>query len=486
VEAILQRYEKKNVFFIYILGGDEEMPDIDFKKHYRISCPVIPDNLDRDRHIIRVSGMVNVAIFGGDGVCVFNKSVMEEEGEGSFERTIDAALAKISGPNRKATAFIDGGTVYPPPLKEEGRIVRERMPALAAGPGGEMHLAYASDETGTSDIFLRSLIGGKWGNPVKVAATKADEYRPSVVAAGKGAAVVAYASNASGRYDIYTVIVKGGKAGKPVRVTTSGDDAMAPCLAPGENGGAWLAWYEWSKMDGLSRDREVFVVRTEGGGWSKPLQVSPREVPRYEDHADPVVASDGKGGAWVAWAWDYHGTLRKKIPMEENSIFLRHIDGGLKLGEIFGAGFRGPERARDYAPTLTVGPDGVPWVAWDNSHKSSLGYSAKAIFANRLQGADFPDQVEAAATKGRIDSPSLAVDQTGGVHLVWCQEAQGGWELWHRPIGPKEQGGARKLSVAAKSPRHSKACFDAKGKLWVAFTEAVGPKWQVKVEAIAP
>ena len=463
-----------------MLGGDEDLPVLHFKKHYRLSMPVIPDNLDRLRHLIRVSGITNVAVFGGDGVCVFNAEFM---GDG-FQKVIDGALEKTAGPNRREQAFVDGGTVYAPAVKEQGAIVRERMPRLAAGPQGELHLVYFSDASGSNDVFLRSFAGGKWSDDVPIAATAADEYAPAVAALGKGMALVAYVSNEGGRYDIYTSIVKGGKPQKRVRLTTSRDDAMAPSLGSGPNATAWLAWYEWAKMGGLSRDREVLVATLKGGGWSKPLQVSPREVPAYEDHADPSVFADGKGGAWVAWAWDYHGTLRQKVPVEENSIFARHVDRSLKLGEVLAVGYRGAGRARDYVPSLAVSAEGVPWIAWDNSHKASVGPNAKAIFVNRLAGKDFGEQSEAATSGGAIDSPRLIADTKGGLHLIWGQETGSGSELWARPVGPKAMGEARKLAVRGKRPRYPAAAFDTAGKLWVAYTDAGASPWKVEVEPL--
>ncbi len=45
----------------------------------------------------------------------------------------------------------------------------------------------------------------------------------------------------------------------------------------------------------------------------------------------------------------------------------------LATSYVLAPGFRGEDRARDYVPTLAVMADGTPWVAWDNSHKASLG-----------------------------------------------------------------------------------------------------------------
>lgn len=56
-------------------------------------------------------------------------------------------------------------------------------------------------------------------------------------------------------------------------------------------------------------------------------------------------------------------------------------------------------------------------VAWDNSHKASLGYRSKAIFVNHLAGEDFEYPIEDAATNGQIDSPCLLIHPKGELCL---------------------------------------------------------------------
>ncbi|MHC4473873.1 MAG: TolB family protein, partial [Planctomycetota bacterium] len=405
--------------------------------------------------------------------------------EDEYRKVIVRALRKVGKTNLKESAFVECGTVYPPAVREQKRIVHERMPSLAAGPDGRLHLAYVTDEAGSNDVLLRSAdVRGRWGEPVTLAATDADEYAPSVAVTKDGGVVVAYAANPKGgRYDIYTVTASGGKVGKPKRVTRSPDDAMAPCLAADADR-LWLSWYEWRKMGKLSRDREVFASRSSGRGWSKPLQVSPREVDGYEDHADPVIRPDGNGGAWVAWAWDYHETLPSRPPVKENSIFVRHIDSRMKMGPVLAAGFRGEGTARDYSPAIEVAKDGSPWVIWDNLHKASAGWSAKGVFVNRLAGEDFGEQFEVGANGGAVCSPRLVADPQGGLRAIWSRWTSAGWELRMRRVDAGGPGDADRIEVAGKEPRYPCAAFDREGRLWVAYSDASGSHWKVQVERV--
>ncbi|MHC4224535.1 MAG: hypothetical protein ACYSUN_11140 [Planctomycetota bacterium] len=439
------------------------------------------DPTDSYRHVIRVQGLTNSAVFGADGVCVFNGNGIGPNIK-SFRKVIDSALRKAKSENRRAQAFEEYGTVYAPQVREQGRIVHERMASIAVSPDGKIHVAYVSDESGTDDLFLMSSDGREWSDPIPVAATLHDEYAPCVAAPGDDEVLITYCSNRKGkRYEIWAVQVVGDTPKKPKQVSRSKDDAMAPSVAwDGKH--AWLAWYEWKKMGDLSRDREIFLSRGKGGAWSKPIQVSPKNVSAYEDHADPVVQPDGKGGAWVAWAWDYHGVLPSKPPVNENSVFVLHLDRRLKAGPPLAAGFRGEGSARDYAPTLAVTPDGVPWTAWDNCHKSSAGYSAKGLFVNRLRGDDFGPQFEAGACAGAVCSPRLLVDPSGRVHLLWAQRGDAGWELRLRGLTADGPGEMRGLKVAGKSPRYPAGVFAPDGSLWVAYTDISGKHWRVHAE----
>jgi hypothetical protein len=99
------------------------------------------DPTDSYRHVIRVQGLTNSAVFGADGVCVFNGNGIGPNIK-SFRKVIDSALRKAKSENRRAQAFEEYGTVYAPQVREQGRIVHERMASIAVSPDGKIHVAY--------------------------------------------------------------------------------------------------------------------------------------------------------------------------------------------------------------------------------------------------------------------------------------------------------------------------------------------------------
>ncbi|MHC4472758.1 MAG: hypothetical protein ACYS99_17540, partial [Planctomycetota bacterium] len=82
------------------MSGDEDVNSLHFMKHYRFNYPLIPDNLDSLRHMIRVQGISNVAVFGTDGVCVYNEDRMGKDTK-DFLKLIEGELRKGKKKNLK-------------------------------------------------------------------------------------------------------------------------------------------------------------------------------------------------------------------------------------------------------------------------------------------------------------------------------------------------------------------------------------------------
>ena len=75
-------------------------------------------------------------------------------------------------------------------------------------------------------------------------------------------------------------------------------------------------------MGTRSRDKEVYLRRFENGEWSREVQISPKDVPAYEDHTDPTVSAY-RDGVIVAWSWDFHPPLKGYSRYAQNpTIFM--------------------------------------------------------------------------------------------------------------------------------------------------------------------
>jgi len=179
---------------------------------------------------------------------------------------------------------------------------------MAAGADGRVFLVFTSTRDDTSNVYLRAWDGATWSCDRLLAPAQADAYGATVIVSPQNQAWFSWTGKAgSDRYNIFVTSLARLEANEdPIQVTQSNDDAMYARLAADGNGDLWIAYYRWQKNNkGISRDKEVFARRFRNGTLSKEVQISPTDVPSYEDHTDPAVALVG-GRAMICWSWDFH------------------------------------------------------------------------------------------------------------------------------------------------------------------------------------
>src|SRR5206468_784870 len=133
-----------------------------------------------------------------------------------------------------------------------------------------------------------------------------DQLRPVSCADGSGGAIIAWVDSRGGPYtfDIYAQRVN--KAGTPmwaaggVPLCTATGNQQLPVIASDGAGGAVIAWADYRHLSGDSLI-DIYGQRVNASG---QVQWAPDGVPictALEDQSDPVAASDGAGGAIIAW-----------------------------------------------------------------------------------------------------------------------------------------------------------------------------------------
>jgi uncharacterized repeat protein (TIGR01451 family) len=140
------------------------------------------------------------------------------------------------------------------------------------------------------------------------------------------------------------------------------DGARQPVIAHDGSGGIYAAWL----LSEYGEDR-VYSIRAQrvaadanilwGSAYTQGLPLSSS---LYFGHSAPVISSDGKGGAFVAWPCTVEGTT-------ERDMCAQHIDGsGNKLGGVIGANISNLAGI-DSDPQIIAGASGKAVVTWANS-----------------------------------------------------------------------------------------------------------------------
>jgi hypothetical protein len=197
-------------------------------------------------------------------------------------------------------------------------------PVMCTDQGGNLHLACQSwEESGTARIALFTCRDGKWSDGPNLPGAKAGENRwsPSLAAGPAGQVAVAYDVYKDGDYDVHVAVIDGNQV-NDYAVADSPKFEARPSVAYDAQGRLWIAYEEgpekWGKNFGaLDEDkgnplynvRSVRVACLAEGKLQKPVAELPTstqrnkgqpnlQVPRY---AYPKLGLDGKGRVWLTY-----------------------------------------------------------------------------------------------------------------------------------------------------------------------------------------
>jgi len=126
------------------------------------------------------------------------------------------------------------------------------------------------------------------------------QQNPLVVPDGAGGAIVVWEDSRSGNWDIYAQrIDAAGSAlwtANGVVVSAADNDQVDPCVASDGAGGVIVAWRDtrWAGWD-------IYAQRIDASGAAKWTANGIEVCTQAASQSQPVIASDGSGGAVIAW-----------------------------------------------------------------------------------------------------------------------------------------------------------------------------------------
>jgi len=498
LRKIAEQYMPKGLAVIRSVSGDNELAAIDFAKHYRLNFPQILDTNREFEMRYNKDGWTFLMMADGQGKVVFKCNNPVEE-DWSAIRNLARAMIKTEDANQ--TTVVDGVRYMNKTLERSGEKETARqhdeLTSIACAGDGTVYLVFTRNRNGDNDVLVRTYNGTQWSQDRPVASTKADEYDGTVIVDNNNQAWAAWTSNAeggpaapngyavAGKYNIFvTSISQAGEPNEPKRISLGEDDSMHGRLACDKDGNIWVTFSKWQNMGGISRDKEIFVRRLTNGQWSKQVQVSPTDVPDHEDHSEPVIAGSGNG-AIVCWSWDFHQPEGYTKQAELPTIFVRKVDKDFQMSRAVFVS------AKDTDVTPAVGIiNGQTWCAWDSMRwdgrlKANRKYVclAQADVTGQQNSGQF---LAVSEPMTNVCSPSIAVNKDGKACVVWSQTEDG--EKWIL-VKAEYDAGANKWKQAdivesQGNPRFCSACFDNKGKLWIAYSIQKGGKREIAVKQL--
>jgi hypothetical protein len=253
-------------------------------------------------------------------------------------------------------------------------------------------------------------------NGVALSTADGDQAYPQIVSDGAGGAIAVWADVRGGEADLYAQRL--GPTGLP-QWTING---VALCIAPGrqfdpsiatnEAGGAVVAWSD--ERDGA---QDIFVQRVSAAGtpeWN-PNGVALSTATGAQD--SPAIASDGSGGAIVAWR-DARGV--------SPCVFAQRVStSGVPQWAEDGVALTGGVIGQTGRPVIVADGVGGGIVAWWDTRN---GVNAD-LYAQRMSGGGDPlwtagGAAVCTAIHDQIE-PAIVSDGEAGAILAWQDRRTG-------------------------------------------------------------
>jgi len=299
---------------------------------------------------------------------------------------------------------------------------------VCAAPGTQSHSEVVTDgaggaifvwqdsRNGNADLFAQRV--DTYGNVLwihdgVVVCDASDSQSEAVaVADGEGGVVIAWRDDRGDDSDIYAQRLD--SSGAPlwtlngvVVCDTTGVRYVASMLADGA-GGAFIVWRD-ARTGGTTGYIDIYVQHVDGSGSSLWTHNGVAACDQGAEQHDPVVATDGAGGVFIAWRDTYYGSC---------DIFGQHVtESGTAAWGSVGATICG--NAWDQLEPSIV-PDGYGGaiVVWWDYRSGNVDIYGQRIDSDSegLWAVDGTPLCDEASMQYNVQSVQ---DGSGGVFLVW-------------------------------------------------------------------
>jgi hypothetical protein len=391
--------------------------------------------------------------------------------------------------------YVLNGRVYVDRVPPSSRLTKTTegdeadYPSMAAGPDGEVWLAYVqftpnpdyaklrtniskppgtfalwAAPTGGDQIWARRYSHGSWEAPIAVTKPGGDLYRTAVAVDGSRRAWIFWSENDGGNFDIFARALDSSGPKEQIQISKEVGSDIDPVAVTDASGRVWVAWQGW--RDGVAA---IFAAHQSSNGFTAPEKISSSDKNEW----NPAIAADRNGR--VAVAWDSYRNANYDIyerTWEANSWSTEVAIAATLRYEAY--------------PSLAFDPNGCLWIAYEegglNWAKDFGTYSTTGVSVYlgrlvKLRGLQPNGRLVAlhlSPDSALTGPPSLRADAIGSQMDSESLDPNPDIAL-HRDTSRLATNGALNYDHAAKNslPR---LLIDRRGRIWLAFRTA-HPIW---------
>lgn len=299
-------------------------------------------------------------------------------------------------------------------------IGSQSTPVVASDGAGGMIVAWVDGRSGaTFDIYAQRISASGvplWTTDgVPVVTGPGDQTYPTIISDGAGGAIIAWTDTRSSSQDIFAQRLNG--SGTPLWTA----NGIVVCAASGTQGGtvitsdgaggAIIAWHDLRS----TANYDIYAQRVNSSGTPLWIANGVAVCTAAADQTNPVITSDGVGGAYIAWNDLRGGTY---------DIYAQRLNGsGTALGTANGVVMS--NAASDQVNSV-IAPDGAggAFLAWADYRSGAADIYAQHVWPDLSVG--WANGVAVCTATGTQQSAAITADGTGGVIMAWSDYRNSG------------------------------------------------------------
>ncbi|RJR27600.1 MAG: hypothetical protein C4574_05945 [Candidatus Latescibacterota bacterium] len=306
----------------------------------------------------------------------------------------------------------------------------QRNPVVVSDGAGGAIIAWQDDRAGNNDIYAQRVNASGtalWmADGQAICSATGNQMFPEIASDGTGGAIIAWIDSRSiSDYDIYAQRVSAYGTimwmwdGAPV--CTAGNFQMDHTLVSDGTGGAIIAWNDL--RSGSSYD--VYAQRMSDSGIAQWTADGVALCLRPQDQIFPAIASDGAGGAVVAWMDARSGYY---------DIYSQRVNAsGAAQWAANGVALCAASYDQIY-PALVPDGSGGAIAAWMDA-RSGTNYDVYAQRTNASGAAQWTANGVAVCTVSSDENEvRIASDGAGGVFLAWSDLRSGRFDIYSQRL----------------------------------------------------
>jgi hypothetical protein len=297
----------------------------------------------------------------------------------------------------------------------------QQNPKLASDGAGGAIITWWDARAGTNaDIYAQRVSPS--GTPlwltdgVVVCNAINNQFYPTIVTDGAGGAIITWQDGRNGPDDVYAQRVNGSGVAQwtanGVVISAAASNQDTPVIASDGAGGAFIAWQDLRSLS----TNDVYAQRVNSAGtvlWTTdgvPVCTAPNNQQRI------VIAADGFGGALIAWDDNRNPSF---------DVYAQRVNPSGTMAWTLNGVAVSTAASDQQSPTVISDGAGGAIIAW-NDLRGTISYD---IYAQRVNASGVPqwttDGVAVCTAALSQNLPMAVADGAGGAIITWYDSRSG-------------------------------------------------------------